>query len=239
MAPILSRDNTVMVGISTINETNPIMERMWGAKDESGRRLMNRFQWRAKCERCSGDDDILICEHQMNDIPPWINLENVRGMYADNPKAFMRELLGMPSKNEGSPFFPLYAIEAFADAPRAIQPIMQRVRQMYLTVDPAQGSATSAFTAVMSAIVCNTIYVSLLRFLAAVAARSPRTGAPHKKNPSWTLTLWRVMLSISRSANGRCSTGKNVCATTSISSSSGRAASTSSPSRISNRRSGR
>ena len=234
--PLLSKKNVMLIAISTLLKSNPIMEDLWATKDEAGRTQYNAFSWRAICEKCAADKSVRICAHKMEEIPFWLNLDNAMGMYANDPEAFMQEILGMPSRDEGYPFFSSDIVESFGTFDAAAAPLLGRVRTLFLTIDPAQGSTTSAFTAVVSAIVSGSVYVSFFICSAAACASPAGSIRPIASTPSASNAAFISGPLIGGASSARSS--RNACPRSTASSRNGRCASTSASSSVS-RRAGR
>lgn len=231
--PMLSKAGTQMIAISTLLNSNPVMEELWDMKDSAGRMLCNAFSWRAVCEKCVTDKTVGICPHKMEEIPFWLNLDNALGMYANDPEAFMQEILGMPSRDEGYPFLSSEIIESFGSPSHVLTPLHGRTRTLFLTIDPAQGSSTSAFTAVVSAVVNGFVYVSFFICSAAACARPAGSICPIASTPSASnARVISIPLAVGASSSGG---SRNACAIRSASSRKGRCARTSASSRVSMR----
>lgn len=160
--PMLNVKDTQVVNISTLSRTNPTMRMMIAKRDRLGRPAYNTLMWQSVCDQCREDKSLYLCKHRAGDVPFWIKYENTIDMIDGDVESAMLEMFGLISIDGGDPFFDQDCIDHFANARETVVPHGVRTRRLFLSIDPAQGSKTSDFSALVCSFEMGMIHVSLL-----------------------------------------------------------------------------
>lgn len=158
---MLNVKDTQVVNISTLSRTNPTMRMMIAKRDKLGRPAYNTLMWQSVCDQCREDKSLYLCKHRAGDVPFWIKYENTIDMIDGDVESAMLEMFGLVSIDGGDPFFDQDCLDYFSNARETVVPHVVRTRRLFLSIDPAQGSKTSDFAALVCSFEMGIVHVSL------------------------------------------------------------------------------
>jgi hypothetical protein len=154
LAPILTRNMTKFVGITTINTADSFLMPLAEAKFPDGRPIMLSLNFDLVCDDCKKRGRALQCKCLLSDIPHWqssLRHEKIQYLMKGNMATYLTEIKNVPIDERMSPAFSRQAVD-WLETNEAIYPNANVYSEtVFTTIDPACGGMTSSF-AIVSAI---------------------------------------------------------------------------------------
>lgn len=107
--PMLSRENTILIAISSPKDINNYYSRLFELKDKTGKPLLNVMKIQTVCDPCKAAKIELpsgICKHANLRLPPWRRLEDqTRVIRMGSTEWAQQELMGLVTGAETPMFY--------------------------------------------------------------------------------------------------------------------------------------
>jgi len=142
-------ENATFIGITTIEQSpDNFVNKLLELKLNSGEYVFHKVVVTMSCKRCEIEGKQMDCKHLEGSRPPWHSSERARDIEAimklERGDDFMRETKGYNIDSSKMPAFDASICNRLFDT--QIRELKQKVRHIFIAVDPAGGGATSRFS---------------------------------------------------------------------------------------------
>jgi hypothetical protein len=161
LAPILTREKTKFIGITTINTAESFLMPLAEAKFPDGRPIMFNLNFDLVCDDCKKRGRALQCKCLMSDIPHWqssLRHEKIQYLMAGNMATFLTEIKNVPIDQRMSPAFSRQSVDWLEHSAAVYSQSSVYANCVFTSVDPASGGQYSNF-AIVSAILVQQMFV--------------------------------------------------------------------------------